>query len=146
VTSQLDYLKTLTALGLPTVGITSVAKLSPTNGLACLVKGADQARAYYRVLDKLRHELPFEIDGVVIKVNSFRLQDELGFIARSPRWATAAKFKPERALTKVEEIGVQVGRTGALTPVAIMIPVKVGGVTVTHATLHNQEEVRRKDV
>lgn len=101
---------------------------------------------YYLEVEKRRPELPFEIDGVVVKVNSMRLQEDLGLIARSPRWATAAKFKPEQAETVIEDIFVQVGRTGALTPVAQMKPVKVGGVTVTNATLHNQDEVDRKDV
>jgi DNA ligase (NAD+) len=114
-----------------------------------LVRVCDSANSvgqYYLEIEKLRQNLPFDIDGVVIKVNQTRLQDELGFIARSPRWATAAKFKPEQAETIVENIIVQVGRTGALTPVAIMKPVKVGGVTITNATLHNQEEIDRKDV
>lgn len=101
---------------------------------------------YYHEIEKIRPHLPFDIDGVVIKVNSLRLQDDLGLVARSPRWATAAKFKPEQATTVVENIVVQVGRTGALTPVAIMKPVKVGGVTVTNATLHNQDEINRKDI
>lgn len=102
--------------------------------------------AYYREFEKTRHQLAFDIDGIVVKVNSLRLQEDLGLVARSPRWASAAKFKPEQAQTLIEKINVQVGRTGALTPVAIMTPVKVGGVTVTHATLHNQEEIQRKDV
>ncbi len=101
---------------------------------------------YYQMIEKIRPELPFDIDGIVIKVNSLRLQDDLGLVARSPRWATAAKFKPAQAETVVESIHIQVGRTGALTPVAIMTPVKVGGVTVTNATLHNQDEISRKDV
>ncbi|MEK2643714.1 NAD-dependent DNA ligase LigA [Bdellovibrio sp. BCCA] len=101
---------------------------------------------YYHEVEKLRPNLPFDIDGIVIKVNSLRLQDDLGLVARSPRWATAAKFKPEQAQTVIETIAIQVGRTGALTPVAIMSPVKVGGVTVTNATLHNQDEINRKDV
>ena len=101
---------------------------------------------YYEEVGKIRSELPFDIDGIVIKVNSLRLQDDLGLVARSPRWATAAKFKPEQAHTVIEDIVVQVGRTGALTPVAIMTPVKVGGVTVTNATLHNQDEINRKDI
>ncbi len=90
--------------------------------------------------------MPFDIDGIVIKVDSWAVQERLGFIARSPRWATAAKFPPEQARTVIEDINIQVGRTGALTPVAIMKPVKVGGVTVTNATLHNQFEIERKDV
>ncbi len=101
---------------------------------------------YYQHIEKIRSELPFDIDGIVIKVNSLAVQDDLGLVARSPRWASAAKFKPEQAQTLVESIIVQVGRTGALTPVAIMKPVKVGGVTVTNATLHNQDEIDRKDV
>lgn len=109
-------------------------------------KNADEVVSYYNKIDKERHKLNFDIDGIVVKTNSLRLQDDLGMVARSPRWATAAKFKPEQATTVVETIHVQVGRTGALTPVAIMKPVKVGGVTVTNATLHNQDEIDRKDV
>lgn len=108
--------------------------------------GADDVIEYYRFVHSLRHLLPFEIDGIVVKVNSRRLQEELGFVARSPRWAFAGKFEPEQATTVVEDIVVQVGRTGALTPVAIMAPVSVGGVTITNATLHNQDEIDRKDV
>lgn len=108
--------------------------------------GIDTACDYYLDIEKKRSSLPFEIDGIVVKVNSFAIQRELGFVARSPRWATAAKFKPEQSQTRVNDILIQVGRTGALTPVAIMEPVKVGGVTITNATLHNQDEVDRKDV
>lgn len=117
-----------------------------TLGLARISKGAAEAKAYYALIQEIRSELPFDIDGVVIKVNDFRLQDDLGFVARSPRWATAAKFPPEQAQTVLERIEIQVGRTGALTPVAVMTPVKVGGVTITNATLHNQAEIDRKDV
>lgn len=109
-------------------------------------KSADSAIEYYNHIQSVRKSLPFEIDGIVVKVNDYKLQDELGFIARSPRWATAAKFEPEQAQTQIERIIIQVGRTGALTPVAIMKPVLVGGVTVTNATLHNQDEIDRKDV
>jgi DNA ligase (NAD+) len=101
---------------------------------------------FYHLIQELRHSLAFEIDGIVVKVNSIELQNQLGLIARSPRWATAAKYEPERAETIIEEIIVQIGRTGVLTPVAIMKPVKVGGVTITNATLHNFEEVQRKDI
>ncbi len=114
--------------------------------LVKLCSGPDQVASYYHNIEKVRPGLPFDIDGIVIKVNSLRLQDDLGMVARSPRWATAAKFKPEQAFTVIEDIAVQVGRTGALTPVAIMKPVKVGGVTVSNATLHNQDEITRKDV
>lgn len=102
--------------------------------------------AYYHHVEAKRSDLPFDIDGIVVKVNDLRLQDDLGLVARSPRWATAAKFAPEQALTIIENIHVQVGRTGVLTPVAVMTPVRVGGVTVTNATLHNIEEIQRKDV
>lgn len=108
--------------------------------------GSEVLTTFYNKIEKLRSSLPFDIDGVVVKVNSLRLQEDLGLVARSPRWATAAKYKPDQAETKIENIIVQVGRTGALTPVAIMAPVKVGGVTVTNATLHNQDEIDRKDI
>ena len=106
----------------------------------------DEFFDYYREMDELREKLPYEIGGVVIKVNSFRLQEALGTIARSPRWALAFKFKPKQATTKVLDIVVNVGRTGALTPTAVLDPVRVGGVTVSSATLHNQDEIDRKDV
>lgn len=114
--------------------------------IASICRGAEEAVEYYHMIESIRSELPFDIDGIVIKANSLRMQEDLGLVARSPRWATAAKFKPEQAQTMIENIVIQVGRTGALTPVAIMTPVKVGGVTVTNATLHNQEEIQRKDV
>jgi DNA ligase (NAD+) len=109
-------------------------------------KGINQVVDYYHQIEKARHKMAFDIDGIVVKANSLRLQEDVGMVARSPRWATAAKFKPEQATTLVENILVQVGRTGALTPVALMSPVKVGGVTITNATLHNQDEIDRKDV
>lgn len=114
--------------------------------LARVCRGETEAKRYYDFIHEIRVLLPFDIDGVVVKVNDFRLQEDLGFVAKSPRWATAAKFPPEQAETTVETIEIQVGRTGALTPVAVMKPVRVGGVTITHATLHNQDEIDRKDV
>ena len=101
---------------------------------------------YYRHIEEIRETLPYEIDGIVIKVDDISLQERLGFVARSPRWAIACKFAAIREQTVVEDIIVQVGRTGTLTPVALMRPVRVGGVMVSRATLHNQDEVDRKDV
>ena len=97
-------------------------------------------------IESIRKTLPYEIDGAVIKVNSFSLQSQLGTISKSPRWAIAFKFIPHQETTVIKDIQVQVGRTGALTPVAILEPVKVGGVIVSHATLHNQDEIDRKDI
>jgi DNA ligase (NAD+) len=108
--------------------------------------GSGQLIAFHASILTKRDALPFDIDGVVYKVNSLALQAELGFVSREPRWAVAHKYPPQEALTTVEAIEVQVGRTGAITPVARLAPVFVGGVTVTNATLHNEDEVRRKDV
>jgi DNA ligase (NAD+) len=126
------------------IGIPTAPALNPE--LVRICKDAGEAVKYYHDVEHTRPKLAFDIDGIVIKCNSLRLQEDLGLVARSPRWATAAKFKPEQAETVVENIIVQVGRTGALTPVAIMHPVRVGGVTITNATLHNQEEIDRKDI
>ena len=106
----------------------------------------DAAVAYHAALAKKREGLPIEIDGSVFKVARLDLQDQLGTVSRSPRWAIAFKFPPEQAQTVIESIEVQVGRTGALTPVAKLRPVVVGGVTVSNASLHNQDEIDRKDL
>src|SRR5437016_10455806 len=106
----------------------------------------DAVIAFLDEWQEKRHDLDYEIDGIVIKVNDLAQQDELGFVSRSPRWALAFKFPPEQAETVVEDIKVYVGRTGAITPVAWLAPVQIGGVTVGRATLHNEDEVARKDV
>jgi len=111
-----------------------------------VVQGAEGLIEFHARMRELRDTLPFDIDGVVYKVNSLELQQRLGFVTREPRWAVAHKYPAEEALTTVEAIEVQVGRTGAITPVARLAPVFVGGVTVTNATLHNEAEARRKDV
>jgi DNA ligase (NAD+) len=129
-----DLLQTLKTWGFPVAAEVNIAK------------GAIELIAYHLKIGKLRDSLPFDIDGVVYKVNSLALQRRLGFVSREPRWAVAHKFPAQEQLTTVLAIEVQVGRTGKLTPVAKLAPVFVGGVTVTNATLHNEDEARRKDV
>lgn len=129
-TQKLEYLKTL---GLPINRYQHAA-------------GADGVRQRYDESLKGRHALPFEVDGMVVKVDDEDLRRRLGQVSKSPRWAVAYKFPPEEESTTVEDIGIQVGRTGALTPVAHLKPVKVGGVMVSRATLHNEDELRRKNV
>jgi DNA ligase (NAD+) len=128
---QLDYLESLHV---------------PVTRERDVVEGVQGLLRYYRLIGERRLELPFEIDGVVYKVNDLRSQARLGFVSRAPRFAAAHKFPAQEEITQVLDITVQVGRTGALTPVARLAPVFVGGVTVTNATLHNEDEVRRKDV
>jgi len=110
------------------------------------VEGIEKCIEFYRELQDLRNELPYEIDGMVIKVDDLSLQTRLGAVSRSPRWAVACKFAATQATTVIRDIIVNVGRTGTLTPVALMTPVKVGGVTVSRATLHNQDEIDKKDI
>lgn len=111
-----------------------------------LCKTIEEAPQYYETWKKKRQNLPYDTDGTVIKVNSLAFQQELGEVSRHPRWAIAYKFPPEQAKTKIVDIRVQVGRTGALTPVAVMEPVRLSGSTVSRATLHNEDEIKRLDV
>jgi DNA ligase (NAD+) len=129
-----DVLEALAAFGIPVCEHRAVAS------------GADGLVAFHVRMQLMRDALPFDIDGVVYKVNSLALQERLGFVSREPRWAVAHKYPAQEEMTQVLGIEVQVGRTGAITPVARLAPVFVGGVTVTNATLHNEDEVRRKDV
>jgi len=134
IRTQWDLLAALSAWGFP------------VNGRISRVEGIEGCAAYFRETAAARHDFSFEIDGIVIKVDSLELQDRLGAVSRSPRWALACKFPPLQETTQVEDIRVNVGRTGALTPVAILNPVRIGGVVVSRASLHNQDEIDRKDV
>lgn len=136
-TEEIDY---LTTLGFGHKKLKNILKLNKFKDIN------DVLKRYEKMYEEERPSLPYEIDGMVVKVNSLAQQEKLGFISRAPRWAIAHKFPAEEALTIVEAIDVQIGRTGAVTPVARLQPVFVGGVTVTNATLHNQDEVSRKDV
>jgi DNA ligase (NAD+) len=118
----------------------------PVNPMIQKVNGVEEAIEYHRDMEDKRNTLPYDIDGTVMKINSLTLQEEVGVRSRSPRWAIANKFKAQQVTTVIQDIMPQVGRTGAVTPVARLNPVFVGGVTVTNATLHNQDEINRKDI
>ena len=125
----------------------ALAKMGfPVAGDRPVVSGVEGLLGFYREVGARRAKLPYDIDGVVYKVNRFADQEKLGFVSRAPRWAVAHKFPAEEATTELENIEIQVGRTGALTPVARLKPVFVGGTTIVNATLHNEDEMRRKDI
>jgi DNA ligase (NAD+) len=134
IKSQQELLEALRGLGFP------------VNPLWRRCEAPEEAIAFYHELLGMRDGLPYESDGMVVKVDDFGEREVLGEVSRAPRWAIAFKFPAEEATTQVRDIVVQVGRTGALTPVALLSPVEVSGVTVSRATLHNEDEVRRKDV
>ncbi len=118
----------------------------PVNPEIKILNGIEEAITFHSNLESHRNSLPYEIDGSVIKVNNYALREELGVRSRSPRWAIAGKFKAQQETTVIEDIVLSVGRTGAVTPVAKLQPVKVGGVVVSNVTLHNQDEIDRKDI
>jgi DNA ligase (NAD+) len=132
--SQWEFLEGIKAEGL---------KINP---LSKVCHGVDEVLEYHAQISERRHELDYEADGVVAKVNSFALQEQLGEVSRSPRWAVAFKFKAQQAETRVNQIAIYVGRIGSLTPVAQLEPVALAGVTISNASLHNLDEIRRKDV
>ncbi|RLE36755.1 DNA ligase (NAD(+)) LigA, partial [Candidatus Acetothermia bacterium] len=134
IRTQEELLQTLPKLGIR------------TNPLYQVCHGIKEAIEFYERMREMREELPYEADGIVVKVNDFASRQILGELARSPRWAIAGKFPAAQGITKVKDIIVQVGRTGVLTPVAILEPVRVRGVEISRATLHNEDEVKRKDV
>ena len=132
--NQFDYLKQLDEWGFK------------TNSLNSLITGVKNLLLNYEKIEKKRTELNFDIDGIVYKVNDFNLQKRLGYVANAPRWAIAHKFSSNKAVSEILKIDIQIGRTGALTPVAKIKPVNIGGVVVSNATLHNEDEINRKDV
>jgi len=134
VSSQEDYLKKLKEWGFK------------TNPLNKIIKNIDDLIKNYNEIEKKRDQIDFDIDGIVYKVNNFELQKRLGNVANAPRWAIAHKFSANSSISIIENIEIQIGRTGALTPVAKIKPVNIGGVVVSNATLHNEEEINRKDI
>tara|TARA_B100001057_G_scaffold8187_1_gene7513 strand:- start:7892 stop:9922 length:2031 start_codon:yes stop_codon:yes gene_type:complete len=134
INNQYDFLNKLSEWGFK------------TNPLNKLISGINKLMKNYEEVEKKRADLDFDIDGIVYKVNEFALQKRLGFVANAPRWATAHKFSSNKATSKILDIDIQIGRTGALTPVAKIKPINIGGVLVSNATLHNEDEINRKDV
>lgn len=142
--SQSEFIKAIKNFSIP--GLEMNRKKLKFPYLFRFCKSLEDIFDYYNEMQKTRHTFPFDTDGIVIKVDSFAEQRKLGEIARSPRWAVAGKFEPETAQTKVEDIVLQVGRTGVVTPIAVMKPVFIGGVNIRQASLHNFKELGRKDI
>ena len=134
IATQSEYLQNLSKWGFK------------TNPLNKTIKGVKNLLENYKLIEQKREDLDFDIDGIVYKVNDLELQRRLGNVANAPRWAIAHKFSANSAISKIEKIEIQIGRTGALTPVAKIKPINVGGVVVSNATLHNEEEITRKDI
>ncbi len=134
IKKQSDYLKKLSEWGF---------KINPLNKK---ISGVKNLIDNYKYIEQLRSNLDFDIDGIVYKINDFELQKRLGNVANAPRWAIAHKFSSNKAISKILDIDIQIGRTGALTPVAKIKPINIGGVLVSNATLHNEEEINRKDI
>ena len=134
INNQFDYLKKLAKWGFK------------TNPLNKLINGIENLIKNYNEVEKKRADLDFDIDGIVYKINDFSLQKRLGFVANAPRWAIAHKFSSNKAVSEIIDIDIQIGRTGALTPVAKIKPINIGGVLVSNATLHNEDEISRKDI
>ena len=134
ISNQSDFLKKLSEWGFK------------TNPLNKLIEGVNNLMINYDKIEKKRNELDFDIDGIVYKINNFQLQKRLGNVANAPRWAIAHKFSANNGVSKIVDIDIQIGRTGALTPVAKINPINIGGVLVSNATLHNEDEINRKDI
>ena len=134
IVKQNEYLKKLNEWGFK------------TNPLNRTLKGVQNLMKNYYEIEKKRNEIDFDIDGIVYKINDFDLQKRLGNVANSPRWAIAHKFSANSGISTILNIDIQVGRTGALTPVAKIKPINIGGVMVSNATLHNEDEIIRKDI
>jgi len=134
ISNQSDFLKKLSEWGF---------KTNPFNKL---IEGVNNLMINYNKIEKKRNELDFDIDGIVYKINNFQLQKRLGNVANAPRWAIAHKFSANNGVSKIVDIDIQIGRTGALTPVAKINPINIGGVLVSNATLHNEDEISRKDI
>ncbi len=144
--TQEEFIKAMQKLSLPVFRVSRGKKLKAPLELCRVARSIEDIMDYYDQMLDIRHKLPFEIDGIVIKANGFNWQKELGATARSPRWAIAGKFEPERGATQVLDIQLQVGRTGVVTPVAVLKAISLGGAVIRQATLHNFQDLSRKDI